>query len=649
MCARAVENCVGGVEQTCEPGLPAEEICDGLDNDCDDAIDEETGCAAVCGQPDIVGTGVPLLPAGDQATVGPDLVWTGSVFGLFWLQYGIETLDLHFTRLDGNGLQTGPDVALTSWPGSVNTYSSVWTGADFAVVWDHYSGTDDDREVFLIRLDSGGGRRGMDTRISTAPGYSGYPAIAWNGSEYAIAWEDDRDGNVEIFFRLVDAAGVPLTPEIRITNTAGESYDPKIVWTGSDYLLVWSDNTSGVFMVQRTRLDRSGKPLSEPVAITDGPMGGYASRLVRSGPEVGLFWSEDAWPIGDLYFTRLDLLGEPIAPHVRLTQGTGHAWATDAHWIGSEWGLVYYIYAENDPCVSDFFVRLDPSGARIGAGIPLPEDCLYGDATLAWTGQQYMVASREIAPDPRQYSIQVRTIACDCADQDADGVTRCNECDDLDPLVHPGAPERCNRIDDDCDGAVDEPSGLDVDEDMVDDVCDNCPGAPNPGQEETDGDALGDACDNCAGIANPLQEDLDADAVGDVCDNCRDRFNAQQTDFDGNGYGDACDTADGVVFLTARHPAGLEWDPQGGATSFNVYRSDLLGLKRAGLYTQDPATWPLAWSRCGVAGTSIVDGAPVPPPGSAVFYLVTTVIGGAEGGLGTDSAGRERPNDFPCP
>jgi hypothetical protein len=30
------------------------------------------------------------------------------------------------------------------------------------------------------------------------------------------------------------------------------------------------------------------------------------------------------------------------------------------------------------------------------------------------------------------------------------------DCDDAAPLVHPGAPERCNLADDDCDGAVDE-------------------------------------------------------------------------------------------------------------------------------------------------------------------------------------------------
>jgi hypothetical protein len=43
------------------------------------------------------------------------------------------------------------------------------------------------------------------------------------------------------------------------------------------------------------------------------------------------------------------------------------------------------------------------------------------------------------------------------ADQDGDGVRWCDDCDDANPAVHPGATEMCgNGIDDNCNGAVDE-------------------------------------------------------------------------------------------------------------------------------------------------------------------------------------------------
>ena len=47
-CEASVANCENGVPQTCEPGAPSPEICDLVDNDCDGAIDEGLG-STTCG------------------------------------------------------------------------------------------------------------------------------------------------------------------------------------------------------------------------------------------------------------------------------------------------------------------------------------------------------------------------------------------------------------------------------------------------------------------------------------------------------------------------------------------------------------------------------------------------------------------------
>jgi hypothetical protein len=47
--------------------------------------------------------------------------------------------------------------------------------------------------------------------------------------------------------------------------------------------------------------------------------------------------------------------------------------------------------------------------------------------------------------------------AAQSADADGDGSAWCNDCDDGNGAVHPGAPEVCgNHVDDNCDGVVDE-------------------------------------------------------------------------------------------------------------------------------------------------------------------------------------------------
>jgi hypothetical protein len=61
-----------------------------------------------------------------------------------------------------------------------------------------------------------------------------------------------------------------------------------------------------------------------------------------------------------------------------------------------------------------------------------------------------------------------------------------------------------------------------ADEDGIGDVCDNCPGVNNPGQEDTDGNGEGDAC----------TADIDGDGVNDTSDNCPSLANAGQANSD---------------------------------------------------------------------------------------------------------------------
>jgi hypothetical protein len=95
------------------------------------------------------------------------------------------------------------------------------------------------------------------------------------------------------------------------------------------------------------------------------------------------------------------------------------------------------------------------------------------------------------------------------------------DCDDLDPAVHPGAPELCNEVDDDCDGAVDDPPTIgdgvwyvDADEDGYGDVAGGTSSCdPAPGLIDIGGD-----CDDSDAAVNPEASETCNDGVDNNCD-----------------------------------------------------------------------------------------------------------------------------------
>ncbi len=154
-----------------------------------------------------------------------------------------------------------------------------------------------------------------------------------------------------------------------------------------------------------------------------------------------------------------------------------------------------------------------------------------------------------------------------------------SDCDDGDSAVNPGATEACDGVDNDCDGSTDE--GFDSDADGTADCYDveECDGVDNDGDgdvdedeaidastwyADADGDGYGDAatttaaCDQPSGYtsdtsdcdddndtvypgASEACDGLDNDCDGDVDEGA---MNSWYADADGDGFGDASSSAE---------------------------------------------------------------------------------------------------------
>ncbi len=180
---------------------------------------------------------------------------------------------------------------------------------------------------------------------------------------------------------------------------------------------------------------------------------------------------------------------------------------------------------------SELSTRLDPDGD----GVPATEDCDEGDPSIGRItrfrdgdldghGAGPPLASCELLPG--------------LADSDDD-------CDDLSASVFPGADERCNNVDDDCDGFIDE-EAVDQREWFPD----------------RDGDGYGTALGGLEGVPSCSQPSAGYVDNRLDCDDNDALVGPERTfydDSDGDGFGDPASASQGCIAL-GRVANGLDCD-----------------------------------------------------------------------------------------
>jgi hypothetical protein len=111
--------------------------------------------------------------------------------------------EIYMALADANGKVIYSGLVEEPESGDANWSNMATDGTQSAIVY--YQFRDGAPQIFVSFVDNKGQRvgGGHDLQVSTTTDEARYPQVAWNGSDYGIAWVDTRDGAPQVYFAQV--------------------------------------------------------------------------------------------------------------------------------------------------------------------------------------------------------------------------------------------------------------------------------------------------------------------------------------------------------------------------------------------------------------------------------------------------------------
>ena len=182
--------------------------------------------------------------------------------------------------IDSGGALSVPDFAISRGAGETSFPSVAFDGEAFAVAWK------DEREQPAIRgalVSTAGVVSGTDDSVlSNVPaspsGFFDNTGLAWNGSQFLLVFQGDRSNGVS---DVIGIEGSLIGPDLSVVPgplglsqlRAGELV-PSVAWNGRNYVVSWDDERNGSFDLstpRAVRINAAGSVLDpDGIALSDG-------------------------------------------------------------------------------------------------------------------------------------------------------------------------------------------------------------------------------------------------------------------------------------------------------------------------------------------------------------------------------------------
>jgi len=331
----------------------------------------------------------------------PAIVFDGTRYFTVWSDYRNNYEDIYGSRVTTAGEVLDPDGVLLDYGySSPEQYAPAvsFDGTNYLVVWRDYR--NGDPHIYGTRVTNEGlvlDPQGI--QISAGTGWQDAPAVAFDGTNYLVVWDEWRDGEADIYGARVTPDGEVLDPDgIPISTAESWQYLPAVGFDGTNYLVVWGDERAGMPDIYGARVDTAGEVIdTSGIAISTADNEQYFPALAFDGTNYLVVWNDyRSGEYYDIYGTRVTTTGNVLEP-----QGIAISTADfDQRYPRVAYDGTNYLVVFNDDRDGDWFT--DIYGARVTAtgkvldtlGIAIstadldqsdPAVAFFGNYAVVWT------------------------------------------------------------------------------------------------------------------------------------------------------------------------------------------------------------------------------------------------------------------------
>ncbi len=301
------------------------------------------------------------LTSNSAWSITPSVSVSGFDVHVVWWDDRDGNGEIYYKHSIDGGINWGTDTRLTNDSSESRNPSVSASGLSVHVVWQDVDISSGAFEIYYKRSMDRGETWQSVTRLTHDSTASG-PSVSVSGSFVHVVWFDDRDGNSEIYYKRSSDGGISWGADMRLTNNSADSWDASVSVSGMSVHVVWEDERDGNSEIYYKRSINGGSDWGTDIRLTNNSAESKDASVSVSDSVVHVAWIDNRDGNPELYYKRSMYGGVSWEPDTRLTYNSASSYRPS---LSESDSLVHVVWYDNRDGNNEIYYKRNPAGNHI--------------------------------------------------------------------------------------------------------------------------------------------------------------------------------------------------------------------------------------------------------------------------------------------